>query len=64
MTKTAGGYVLRLINLSMLKHRAQLDFNCAISLAQFTTVAPHKCALLHVSEKVAVKIKRSILIGR
>ena len=60
MAKTAGGYAFRLIHLSMLEYRAQLDFNCAIPLAQFTTVVD-KCVLLHVSEKAAVKSKRSIL---
>ena len=62
MTKTAGGYAFHLIHFSMLEQRAQFDFNCAIGLAQFTTVVD-KCALLYVFEKAAVKIKRSILNG-
>ena len=60
MTKTAGGYAFHLIHFPMLEQRAQLDFNCAIGLAQFTTVVD-KCALKHVSEKAAVKIKQIIL---
>ena len=63
MTKTSGEYAFRLIHLSMLEHRAQFDFNCAIPLAQFTTVFG-KCALLHVSEKLLSKLNEAFLIGR
>ena len=62
MTKTAGGYAFRLIHLSMLEDRAQLDFSCAIPLAQFTTVVD-KCALKHVSEKLLSKLTRAPLGG-
>lgn len=63
MAKITERYAFRLIRFSMLEDRAQMDSNCAIPLAQFTTVVG-KRSLLHVYEKTAFRSKRNILIGR
>ena len=54
MAKITERYAFRLIRFSMLEDRAQMDSNCAIPLAQFTTVVG-KRSLLHVYEKSCVQ---------